>query len=139
MSATPRSFTLLVHTEVVAAYAIDLRVATNGSQNTLARFEGATLDRLRPAVLTAVVSSKQPRTALSASRKVPIPLSEDAGVRLALTAMAVKPLSKPTRVEEIRQGIDAMTSEEALYWYANCTGTRATRALRALRTLLAEA
>ncbi|HJQ96444.1 MAG TPA: hypothetical protein VJ935_12155, partial [Acidimicrobiia bacterium] len=78
------------------------------------------------------------RTALSPTRRAPIRLTEDAGVRLVLTSLTVKPVSKLSRVEEIREGIDAMTSEEALYWYAKCTGTFAERSLRALRVLLAE-
>ena len=83
-----------------------------------------------------MTASKHPRTIVSPTRKAPIQLTEDAGVRLTLTALAVAPLSKASRVEAIRIGIDAMTSEEALYWYAYCTGPDANRALKALRMLL---
>ena len=64
--------------------------------------------------------------------------NQDAGVRLGLTALATKPVLKSARVDAIRQGIQTMTSEEALYWYAYSTGPNANRALRALRTLLAD-
>ena len=47
-------------------------------------------------------------------------------------------LRKPTRVAAICRGVGAMSSEEALYWYAHVTSPKASRALRALRLLLAE-
>jgi hypothetical protein len=134
----PRTFELVISPSFVADYAVELVVANNGKPERLLRLEDKHLQRMRPALLAAVISSKHPRTALSPTRRAPIRLTEDAGVRLALSALATKPLSKPARVEEIRQAIDAMSSEEALYWYANCTGPKAARSLRALRTLLSE-
>ena len=133
----PRSFTLQVSPDR-STYGVDLEVSSNGDNTSLARLEGDFLERMRPALVGAVVASKHPRTVLSPTRRAPIDLTEDAGVRLALTVLASKPVSKPRRVEEIRHGIDSMTSEEALYWYAQCTGPDGNRALRALRTLLAE-
>jgi len=121
-----------------SGYSVELTVTSNGDTTVLTRLEGDLMERLRPALVNAVVASKHPRTVLSPTRRAPIGLSEDAGVRLALTILAAKPITKPRRVEEIRTGIDTMTSEEALYWYAQCTGQNSNRALRALRILLAE-
>ncbi|MEX0666714.1 MAG: hypothetical protein WD313_00075 [Acidimicrobiia bacterium] len=134
----PRTFEVLVSPFDEADYGVELLVTSNGHSQSLARLEGKQLQRLRQAVLAAVTSSKQPRTALSPTRRAPVRLTEAAGVRLALAAMATKPISKPARVEKVRHGIDTMTSEEALYWYARCTGPAGARALRALRILLAE-
>lgn len=138
MTTPHRHFALHVHPTPDGPYTLELTVATNGTTTTAARLEGAQLQRLRPAVTAAVVVSRHPRTILSPSRKAPIPLSEDAGVRLALITIATAPLAKASRAEAIRIGVEAMTSEEALYWYAMCTGPSRRRALRAIRTLLAE-
>ena len=136
MTHIHRTFTLHVIPDDTGGYHLDVNVATNGATTTVARLADRQLERLRSAVGMAVTASKHPRTIVSPTRKAAIQLSEDAGVRLALTALATAPLSKASRVEAIRIGIDAMTSEEALYWYAYCTGPDASRALRALRTLL---
>lgn len=137
MKRTSRSFLLQVEPDD-GGYALDLVMANNGHSQTLVRLDGRLLERLRTAVVDAVVDSKQPRTVLSPTRRAPIDLTEDAGIRLALIALAVKPVSKPGRVEEIRYGVEAMTSEEALYWFASSTGPRSNQALKALRILLAE-
>ena len=137
MTHTLRTFTLHPdHGDSDEAWV--LVATTNDRDEALSRFNGKHLNRHRQALANAVTSSKHARTILSPTRKAPIPLTEDAGVRLALTYLATAPIAKPDRSLTIRQGIDAMTSEEALYWYAYCTGPIAPRALRALRTLLAE-
>ena len=138
MTKTSRTFSLRILPDMDGDYSVALNETSNESTRTVATLDGQLLERLRPAVMMAVTTSKQPRTALSASRRKPIPLTEDAGVRLGLTALAVKPLAKPARVEAVRQGVETMTSEEALYWYANSTGPNTNRALKALRTLLAD-
>ena len=136
MTRIRRTFTLHVVPDDTGGYKLEVNVATNGTPVSVARLTGRHLERLRTAVASAVTASEHARTIVSPTRTAPIQLSEDAGVRLALTALAVAPLSKASRVEAIRIGIDAMTSEEALYWYAYCTGPNTNRALRALRTLL---
>jgi hypothetical protein len=63
-------------------------------------------------------------------------LAEDRGVRLALLLMAVKPLRKVSRIEQVATGLRHMTDDEVYYWYSKCsdleTGQRAQRALRLL-------
>jgi predicted RNA-binding protein YlqC (UPF0109 family) len=138
MTPTRRHFALLVHAVGDGSYSLELTVATDDKVRQVARLEGRHLNRLRQALTSAVVASKHARTVLTPTRKAPIPLTEDAGVRLALTALATAPVVKASRVEAIRIGVETMTSEEALYWYALCTGPNQGRALRAIRTLLAE-
>lgn len=138
MTTQRRTFNLHIDGETADHYTVALHVATNGTSKVVAHLDHARVDRLRPALLGAVTGSKHARTVLSPRRRAPIPLAEDAGVRLALVALATAPLAKAGRVDAVRHGIDTMTNEEALYWYALCTGPNARRALRALRTLLAE-
>jgi hypothetical protein len=58
---------------------------------------------------------------------------------LGLLFLAVRPMAKVERMDVIAQGIRSMTSEEAYYWYAKCTGSPAAeRAQQALRVLLAD-
>ena len=58
-------------------------------------------------------------------------------MRLGLVMLAVKPLSKASRIEAISHGIRTMPPEEAYYWYSKCTARDASeRAQKALRVLL---
>lgn len=69
----------------------------------------------------------------------PFYLDEPTGLRLALILLAVKPLTRQDRIEAIGQGIQAMSAEEAYYWFSKCSaGPDAVRAQKALRVLLAE-
>ncbi len=71
--------------------------------------------------------------------KTPFYLDESSGLRLALILMAVKPLVRHDRIETIGQGIQAMSAEEAYYWFSKCTASSdAARAQKALRVLLAD-
>ncbi len=77
--------------------------------------------------------------ARAAGSDKPFYLDEPTGLRLALILLAVKPLTRQDRIEAIGQGIQAMSAEEAYYWFSKCTaGPDAARAQKALRVLLAE-
>lgn len=89
-------------------------------------------------VMGAVTASGHARTTLTPTRKAPITLEEEAGLRLALVLLATQRVSKPRRMQAMMGGIDGMATEEAYYWYAKCMGPDAGRARRALRLLLAE-
>jgi hypothetical protein len=104
------------------------------------------LAKIRPSEVVSVIAplhealraSRYQRTVLSPSRKKPIVLDEAAGVRLALALVAVGPISKWRRREEIIGGVAVMSTEEAYYWFARATGPIGNRARRALRIMLAE-
>jgi hypothetical protein len=99
---------------------------------------GSVLRAVADQVLDALKRSGYRATDLSANRREPFALSEEAGVRLGLLFLAIKPITKTPRVEAISHGLRAMTSEEAYYWYSKCTtGPTADRAQKALRVLLA--
>jgi hypothetical protein len=139
MTQTRRTFTLVVVPDRGTGYGIEIRAAVeDAAAEIVAGLKAPRFDRIRPAVLEALVASKHARTVLSPTRRAPIRLTEAAGVSLVLLVLATRPLRKPTRVAAICHGVSAMSSEEALYWYAHVTGPRASRALRALRLLLAE-
>ena len=71
----------------------------------------------------------------------PLRLSEDAGVRLSVLAMALKPLRKLERIREIEEGVAEMSREEVTYWYAKALGATTyndrRRVMKAMRILLA--
>ncbi len=76
--------------------------------------------------------------ARAAGADEPFYLDELTGLRLALILMAVKPLTRHDRIEAIGQGVQAMSAEEAYYWFSKCSaGPDALRAQKALRILLA--
>ncbi|MBX6770937.1 MAG: hypothetical protein IRY83_04375 [Chloroflexi bacterium] len=75
---------------------------------------------------------------LSSGQRQPLPLSEEAGVRLGLLFLALKPLTKVSRMERIAVGLRSMPDEEAYYWFSKCVAARGRgHAQRALRILLA--
>ena len=107
--------------------------------NIVSELEGNLLKAIADHVLEALRQNGYQATDLSANRREPFTLKEETGVRLGLLFMAVRPITKMTRVEAISMGIRAMTSEELYYWYSKCTsGATAERAQKALRILLAD-
>ena len=136
-----------------ASYALALYqrlVEAQGTQRVLYREEppqmqrvvemnGSVLRTIADNILDALKRSGFKPTDLSANRREPFLLSEEAGVRLGLLFLCVKPIGKVNRIEAIAEGVRRMTSEEVYYWYSKCTTkTTADRAQKALRVLLAE-
>jgi hypothetical protein len=103
--------------EVVRAWGPPLRGVTDQLLETLRR-SGYRPSELRP------------------ERREPFALEEPIGVRLGLLLLAVKPLRKQQRIEEVAAGVRALSDEEAYYWYSKCTdrrnGRKAQHALRVM-------
>lgn len=100
---------------------------------------GDTLKAIADQIIESLRQNGYKPTDLKASRREPFLLNEETGVRLGLIFLAVRRISKSSRIEAISQGIRSMTSEELYYWYSKCTGGHhAERAQIALRTLLAD-
>lgn len=77
---------------------------------------------------------------LAPTQTEPLPLGEEAGVRIGLLFLALRPLLRLERMETIVSGLRAMPSEEAYYWFSKCVAERSgLHAQRALRILLAGA
>lgn len=100
---------------------------------------GDALCALADLVLDTLRQNGYKATDLAPTRRVPFKLDETSGVRLGLIFLAAKPLTKTSRIEQISQGVRAMTGEELFYWYSKCTaGPAIERAQKALRVLLAD-
>jgi len=105
----------------------------------LVELSGTQLQAVSDHVLEALRKGGYKVTDLSRARREPFHLDEETGLRLGLLFLAVKPLTKLSRVEAISSEMRAMPSEEAYYWFSKCTATHtARRAQHALRVLLAE-
>jgi len=140
---TSRAFRLLIHSGRGDIYGISLDETYGDGGRTLATHvittPPAQTGRVVDAVLAAVRSSGHAASILAFSRRAPIRLDEAAGVRLALTLLATRPVSKQSRVRALVAGINAMSVEETYYWYAKCLSPEGARARKALRVLLADA
>ncbi len=91
-----------------------------------------------PAITEAVRRSGHAATVLSPQRQKPIRLKEEPGVRLGLVLVATQPVEKARRIQEMADGVAAMTSEEVYYWYAKVTGAEGRRLQRSLRLFLSK-
>ena len=104
----------------------------------VANLTGVPLQVALDQVLEALKRNGHRPGALRAGQREPLPLAEEAGVRLGLLFLALRPLEKVSRMERIAAGIRAMPAEEAYYWFSKCARGRAgNQARRALRILLA--
>ena len=98
-----------------------------------------TLHALADVIIETLRQNGYKATDLGAARRAPFLLNEASGVRLGLIFLAVRPLSKANRIEQISQGVRVMTNEELFYWYSKCTtGAASDRAQKALRVLLSD-
>jgi len=134
-----RGFRLLV-TPTAGTYGIALEETNGRPEHTVlvARADSKHVRAVLPAVMDAVKSSGHQRTTLSAQRKEPVVLNEEAGVLLALVLLATDRVSKPRRIDNMLGSVNDMAVEEAYYWYAKCMGGDASRVRKALRIFLAE-
>ena len=132
---------------ITLSYLPDNLSKPQGGMHRVVELSGDQLRAVADHVVEALRRSGYRATDLHAGRREPFHLGEEAGVRLGLLFLAVKPVTKMSRVEAISQGLRKMTSEEAYYWYSKCMaltragfdGERAhDRAQKALRVLLAD-
>ena len=104
----------------------------------IGRIKGQTLILVRQAVYqTLKANSYDPKT-LSYKRTSPYILTEESGVNLAILFQAVQPLKKEEKIANIRDGVMAMSNEEAHYWFAKISNGNRSAALKAMRVLLGE-
>jgi len=115
------------------------KAAVNGDWRLVARINGVPMRSVMDQILAAIKQAGYRASDLSRSRQEPFALKEEAGVRLGLLFLAVKPLRKPTRMSDISDQIAGMTDEEAYYWFSKTTSVHhGRRAQKALRILLAK-
>jgi hypothetical protein len=104
----------------------------------IGRIKGESLVLIRQAIYqTLKANNYDPRT-LSQKRQTPYILDEQSGINLAILFQAVQPLRKEEKIIQIREGVMAMSNEEAHYWFAKINNGKRSPALRAMRVLLGE-
>ncbi len=97
------------------------QVKQNGPK-LVVRAWGTPLQSVTDKVLTLIKGCGYPATSIKQGQTEPLLLDEETGVRMGLLLLAVKPMQKLTRIEEIKDAVHNMGSEEAYYWYSRCTG-----------------
>jgi hypothetical protein len=142
-----RGFEIVVERDVERSdgrYSVIIAETNGSTQNrrTVTRLPAERLDAAQPALAEALRASGQPKTALKATRATPLPLDEEAGVRLALAVAAILGVNKPGRTTRLLDGVSRLSTEECFYWYAHTLGVSdqamAWRRMKALRIFLAE-
>lgn len=144
---TRRGFELVINRDAErrdGRYGIAL-IETNGHadhRRAVARLPAERLDAAQPALAEALRASGQAKTTLKPTRKTPVELTEEAGVRAALALAAIHGVTKPGRTARLLDGVSRLSNEECFYWYAHTIGTTdqtiARRRLKAFRIFLAE-
>lgn len=139
MKVTNRSFLLFVLPRHDGSYGLELRQRLNGgssaNETVVVRAWGPPLQTALSQVLDALRQSGYRPSDLDGNRRAPFELREDAGVRVGLALLALKPLRRAARIERIAEAIREMPDEEVYYWFSKTLSTP--RARRALRLLLA--
>jgi len=137
-----RRYRLTLHRQGSDGFGVSIEEAFVGGGRTLVApvldASRAQTARVLDAVVSAVKASGHPASVLAFTSESAITLDEAPGVRLALVLFVTMPVSKSQRIRAMVAGVNAMSIEEAYYWYSKCVGRDASRARRALRTLLAD-
>ena len=138
-----RTFLLRVVPEPKGGYLLSLEQRPTGrteiEPKAIVTLGGDPLSASLETVLQALREAGQKPSELRRDHQVPFELPETIGVRLGLLFLAVKPLRKPSRMDDLARGIRAMTDEESYYWFGKVTAKgQARRAQKALRLLLSE-
>ena len=131
------AFELLVFPHRASGFGVELAEDRNGDAGRrVVRCWGTGLTGVHDHLLEALKASGYRPDALKPTRRKPFALSETVGVRLGLLLLAVKPLRKPRRIEDVSVAVRELADDEAYYWYAKATdryhGRRAQRAFRDL-------
>lgn len=110
----------------------------------LGSLKGHNLVLVRGAIYQFLKQNNYDPKTLSIKRTTPYILREETGVHLAILFQTVQPLKKELKIINLREGIMAMSNEEAHYWFAKINNSNRGKnnlknsALRALRILLGE-
>ena len=120
-------------------YGVELHQRVNSGaserERVVVRAWGPPLQAALAQVLDALRRSGYRPSDLHRGRRVPFELREEAGVRLGLLLLALKPLRKTVRMERIAEAIGQMADEEVYYWFSKAASSP--RAQRAFRIMMA--
>ena len=100
--------------------------------------KGNTLIIVKEAIYQTLKANNYDPKTLSYRRTTPYILTEESGINLAILFKAIQPLKKEEKIANIRDGIMAMSNEEAHYWFAKISNSKHNCAIRAIRMLLSE-
>ena len=124
MNRSDCSFQLRVFPIDNTDYGVELTQEINGQPHErVVRTWGTAMHVVGHHLLEALKSSGYRPTDLKRNRRKPFTMPETVGVRLGLALLAVKPLQKPRRIEEVASAVQELCDDEAYYWYAKCTHT----------------
>ena len=120
-----------------AGFGVELTQDQNGrAERKVVRCWGTSLLAVNDHLLDALRVSGYRPTDLERTRRKPFTLPETVGVRLGLLLLAVKPLRKIRRMDDVSTAVRKLADDEVFYWYAKTTdrqhGLRAQRAFRDL-------
>jgi len=104
----------------------------------IGKVKGQPLILVRQAVYQTLKSNNYDPKTLSYKRSSPYILTEGSGVSLAILFLAIQPMKKEDKIANIRDGIMAMSNEEAHYWFAKISNGKRSPALKAMRILLGD-
>ena len=104
----------------------------------IGKVKGQPLILVKQAVYQTLKSNNYDPKTLSYKRSSPYILTEGSGVSLAILFLAIQPMKKEDKIANIRDGIMAMSNEEAHYWFAKISNGKRSPALKAMRILLGE-
>jgi hypothetical protein len=104
----------------------------------ICKVKGQPLILVRQAVYQTLKSNNYDPKTLSYKRSSPYILTEGSGVSLAILFLAIQPMKKEDKIANIRDGIMAMSNEEAHYWFAKISNGKRSPALKAMRILLGD-
>jgi hypothetical protein len=104
----------------------------------IGKVKGQPLILVRQAVYQTLKSNNYDPKTLSYKRTSPYIITEGSGVSLAILFLAIQPIKKEDKIANIRDGIMAMSNEEAHYWFAKISNGKRSPALKAMRILLGD-
>ncbi len=124
----------------LSLYQFPLNGQVQGNEPRLVvRAWGTPLQAVTGEVLNLIKRCGYQAGSIKPGQKEPLLLDEETGVRLGLLLLAVKPLSRLDRIEEVKDAICAMGSEEVYYSYSRCTsGNDRERTCRAFRIMVSK-
>ncbi|OSO90290.1 hypothetical protein B7O87_09650 [Cylindrospermopsis raciborskii CENA303] len=104
----------------------------------IGRLKSSTLIQVREMVYNCLKANKYDPKTLNYNRQAHYILNEETGVNLALLFQTIQPLSKIEKINNIAEGIQAMSYEESHYWFAKISNGKRSQALKAIRVLLGD-
>ena len=137
---TADAFELRLFPHGDTGFGVKLTQDRNGSvERKVVRCWGTNLLAVNDHLVDALKVSGYRPTDLRRTRRKPFTLPEAVGVRLALLLLAVKPLRKMRRIEDVSMAVRELADDEAFYWYAKTIDSRhGRRAQRAFRDLMSD-